>query len=141
MLYRRIEIVGYRDEDSPEPLFDKTKECHVYLFLSVTPPVAWMDMFWGLLRSAGSREEEPIGNRVKPSSERVIQLTTKGDFIKEDIKLLRQIVVSVNADFERVHKADLESQEQIATFLKEEFPPPGGEAVRGPLQRREELED
>ncbi len=64
MLYRRIEIVGYRDEDSPEPLFDKTKECHVYLFLSVTPPAAWMDMFWGLLRSAGSREEEPIGNRV-----------------------------------------------------------------------------
>ena len=52
-----------------------------------------------------SREEEPIRNRVEPSSERVIQLTTKGDFIKEDIKLLRQIVVSVNADFERVHKA------------------------------------
>jgi hypothetical protein len=100
-----------------------------------------MDMFWGLLRSAGSREEEPIANRVNPSSERVIQLTTKGDFIKEDIKLLRQIVVSVNADFERVQKAALESQEQIAEFLKEEFPPPAGEAVRRPLQRREELEE
>jgi len=157
MRYRPIQIAGYSDEVSPEPILDDTDSCLVHLSLSDTPPTGWREMFLELLRSQGSNGKESGG--VEPTRERVeltglvIRLTTSGDVIQDDIERLRRAVASANAEFERVYQATLRSQRQIATILEWEFPPPGEEgyhaATPAPIKRHlaitrpqeEEVED
>ncbi len=118
MLYERIEITGYL-EDSLEPV--STEECRVRLELSGRPPKAWRKNFRRLMAGPSAQKEGGIGPRVRLSGDG-IRLTTKGDFVEDDLDQLREAVEKASEDFEQRYEAALDSQKQIALFLRGEFP-------------------
>ncbi len=108
MPFQKIKITGYL-EDSLEPVFDETDDCYVRLSLSGRPPKVWK----GLFRNRDKRAK---------LKKRAIRLRTNGRVIDQDFDRLRQIIATVNSEFEELYEAAYVSEREIALSLRERFP-------------------
>ncbi len=65
-------------------------------------------------------DAELIQDRVELMDDHThIRLRTHGGYVDKDIERLREIITTVNSEFETLHKAALRSQELIEEFLEE----------------------